>query len=100
MSSTSKTLQDATLEHHADAREFRLSAPFEGAVVRYSRPRDGVLDLYSTFVPDALRGQGVAQRLVEDVLQHVKAEGLRVVPSCWYVDVYLNRNPQWQELRA
>lgn len=100
MSSTSESLQNATLEHHTEAREFRLSSPFDGAVVRYSRPRDGVLDLYSTFVPDALRGRGVAQVIVEGVLQHAKDQQLQVIPSCWYVDKYIDRHPKWQELRA
>ena len=39
MSSKSESLQNAALEHHTEAHEFRLSPPFDGAVVRYSRPR-------------------------------------------------------------
>lgn len=89
-----------TLEHLQDHNTFRLAPPFEGAVVRYSKPRDGVLDLYSTFVPNDLRGKGLAEDLVQQVLQHVREHQLKVIPSCWYVARYIDRNGEYADLLA
>lgn len=95
------TQLDATsLEHFPDQHEFRLAAPLDGAVVRYSTPQPGVLDLFSTFVPPELRGQGAAHRLVVGVLQHVRENDLKVIPSCWYVARFIEGNSEYQDLVA
>ena len=51
-----------------------------------------------TFVPPALRGHGLAAQLVEAGLQWAEIEGLRVVPACSYVAIYIQRHPHWQSL--
>jgi len=53
-----------------------------------------------TGVPPAYRGQGLAARLVEAGLSWARAQGLRVVPACSYVHVYIQRHPEWQNLVA
>lgn len=95
---TSPTSQ--TIEHSSERREFRLPAPLDGAVVRYNSPRPGVLDLFSTFVPPDLRGQGAARRLVTGVLDHVRANDLKIIPSCWYVAKLVDAQAEYQDLLA
>jgi predicted GNAT family acetyltransferase len=51
-------------------------------------------------VPSAYQGRGLAALLVEAGLQWAKAEGLRVVPACTYVQSYIQRHPEWQHLVA
>lgn len=91
---------DIQLEHLAAAHEFRLSAPYDGAVVRYNDTKPGIRDLFSTFVPTDLRGEGVAGRLVKGVLDHARAHDLKVVPSCWYVARYIDNHPEYSDLVA
>lgn len=61
---------------------------------------DRTLHLIRTFVPPHLRGRGIGARLVKAALDHARAEGLRVTTSCWFVDAFLDRNPEYAELRA
>ena len=59
-----------------------------------------MLELYSTFVPGAERGKGVAAALVEAALVHARGAGCRVIPSCWYVALWIRRHPQYADLVA
>lgn len=53
-----------------------------------------------TYVPTTLRGRGIAQKLVRTALEHAKEKNLKVVPACSYVDVFIQRNRDYQPLLA
>ncbi len=57
-----------------------------------------MLEVYSTFVPPGDRGKGVAARLVEAALGHARSEGLRIIPSCWYVARWIEQHPEHADL--
>lgn len=48
--------------------------------------------------PPALRGTGAAGRLMQGVLEHARAQQLKVVPLCAYAAAYLRRHKQWADL--
>ena len=66
----------------------------------YRRVDDTTLDYTSTFVPPELRGRGVGERLVLHALDWARAEGRRVVPTCWFVGKMLDQHPEYADLRA
>jgi predicted GNAT family acetyltransferase len=45
-------------------------------------------------VPEALRGQGVAAKLMAGVVADAKAKNLAIVPVCPYAVSYLKKHPQ------
>lgn len=49
-----------------------------------------------TGVPPEYRGQGLAAKLVEAGLRWAREQGLKVVPACSYVSVFIQRHPEWQ----
>ena len=51
-----------------------------------------------TFVPPEMRGQGVAQQLVEAIVADARAQGFRIVPQCSYAEVLFRRRPEWADL--
>jgi len=53
-----------------------------------------------TFVPPAMRGQGVAQKLVEALVADAREQGFRIVPQCSYVEALFRRHPEWADLLA
>ena len=53
-----------------------------------------------TFVPPALRGRGIAEKLVRLALEHARTERLRVVPACSYVKVFIERHAEFKPLLA
>jgi predicted GNAT family acetyltransferase len=53
-----------------------------------------------TFVPPEMRGQGVAQLLVEALIADARGLGFRIVPQCSYVAAQFRRHPEWADLLA
>lgn len=56
------------------------------------------LDLVHTEVPEQLTDQGIGSSLVEAALNHARANGLKVIPSCPFVAAYLERHPEWEDI--
>jgi hypothetical protein len=69
------------------------------SVLDYQRQAGRVVFTH-TGVPPAYQGQGLAAQLVRAGLQWARAEGLQVIPACSYVQLYLQRHPEWQNLVA
>jgi hypothetical protein len=53
-----------------------------------------------TYVPPELRGQGIAQQLVEALVADAREQGFKIVPQCSYVEAQFRRHPEWSDLLA
>jgi uncharacterized protein len=58
------------------------------------------LFLIHTEVPPALEGKGVGTAIVQKALQYAKDNHYLVVPICPFVQVYLKRHSQWNDIVA
>lgn len=87
------------IRHNADASRFELACGERWAVAEYRREND-LLVITHTFVPVECRGRGLAEKVVRAAMEFARAEGLRVVPQCSYVEVFLRRHPEFADLRA
>jgi predicted GNAT family acetyltransferase len=67
------------------------------AVASYERDGD-VVTFTHTFVPEALRGRGIASKLIGASLAAVREQGLKVVPQCPTVVGYMKSHPETQDL--
>jgi uncharacterized protein len=45
------------------------------------------------FVPEELRGGGVAAKVMEGVVADAKVRGFKIIPICSYAASYLKRHP-------
>ena len=50
-----------------------------------------------TEVDDALRGTGAGRALVERLVADARAEGVKIVPLCPFVNAQRRRNPDWAD---
>lgn len=55
--------------------------------------RDNRLAITHVEVPDALRGQGIAAKLMAHIVEDAKARKLEIVPICSYAAAYMQRHP-------
>ncbi|WP_290870855.1 GNAT family N-acetyltransferase [Aquabacterium sp.] len=79
----------------------RFEAHVEGLRCEVDYLLDGrTVRMTHTGVPAALEGRGIAAQLVKAALTWARSEQLKVVPLCSYVQVYLRRHPEWQDLAA
>lgn len=86
--------------HNESAQRYEIVIDGFQAVVEYRLEDRGRQVFTHTFVPPELRGKGLAEKLVRRALEDARAAGRRVVPACSYVEVFLQRHPDYQALRA
>jgi uncharacterized protein len=58
------------------------------------------IELVHTYVPEGATTHGVGSALARYALEHARANGLKVVPTCPFVRAFLERHPEYQDLRA
>lgn len=51
-----------------------------------------------TGVPDAFRGTGAGLALVERMVADARAEGVKIVPLCPFVNAMRRRYPEWADV--
>ncbi len=59
---------------------------------------EGVIEFYTTYTPPQLRGRGLAEKVVRAALEYAKENNFKVIPSCSYVGVFIERNPEYKFL--
>lgn len=64
------------------------------------RMSPGVVTITYTEVPAALRGRGIGAELSAAVLQHVRNQGLKVIPRCGYFAGYIREHREFHDLLA
>jgi predicted GNAT family acetyltransferase len=84
---------------HIEHEPGRFVARIEGdqAELVYER-RDGVLDVHHTYTPPALRGSAIAARLTAAAFAYAREQGLKILPTCSYTRVYVERHPELRPL--
>ncbi|MEO8298982.1 MAG: GNAT family N-acetyltransferase [Burkholderiales bacterium] len=92
------------ITHHAATAaspQGRFEAVVDGhpCVADYLR-RGQQAVFHHTEVAPALQGRGIAAQLIATALAWARSEGLKVVPSCSYVRVYIDRHKSEQDLLA
>eukprot|EP00873_Tetraselmis_striata_P041344 jgi/Tetstr1/461608/TSEL_006708.t1 len=82
--------------HDAAGRRFGVSVNGVEAYVTYELDTAAkTLDLQHTFTPPELRGQGLAGQVVKLAFDYARENGLKVIPTCSYIPVFVKRNPEW-----
>jgi predicted GNAT family acetyltransferase len=89
--------QSLSIEQNEPAQRFECYVDGLLCSADYRRSGD-VMVIHHTGVPRALEGRGIASKLVRSAFDHARANQLRVVPQCSYVQTWLRRNPDAQSL--
>lgn len=76
------------IEHQAAHQRFVLQQAGYECVLEYQVDGE-TIDFTRTYVPFALRGQGLAELLVKEGLQWARQQGFTLQASCWYVNKFL-----------
>ncbi|WP_246336015.1 GNAT family N-acetyltransferase [Azomonas macrocytogenes] len=80
-----------SISHNRITHQFETVIDGHRAYLAYMDLGKQTLDFYRTFVPDELRGRGIAAALTRAALEFAEQEGYIVIPSCSYVERYLER---------
>ncbi|MEM6325612.1 MAG: GNAT family N-acetyltransferase [Bacteroidota bacterium] len=86
-----------TIRHEPDQNRFAVETDHGTAHLDYILT-DGLITLVHTEVPVGAEGGGVGSALAKAGLDHARAEGLKVLPTCPFVLAYLRRHPEDRDL--
>lgn len=88
-----------TINHEAQRQRFTTEVDGHTGYITYERHGD-VLALTHTIVPKAIGGRGIAGQLVKTALDYAREQGVKVDPVCSYVDTWMQRHADYNDLRA
>lgn len=70
------------------------------AEMTYSKAGATRLIIDHTGVPDALRGRGAGQALVQRAVEDARAAGMKIIPLCPFAKAQIEKHPEWQDVLA
>ncbi len=65
--------------------------------LEYETHEPATVVFYHTYVPEELRGQGLAKELIKEGLDWAISENMDIIPACSAVRVFIERNPEYKE---
>ncbi|HET7332764.1 GNAT family N-acetyltransferase [Dyella sp.] len=90
-----------TLDIRHLAAAHRFEAIVDGFLCELDYHLQGqVMTITHTGVPAEVGGRGIASELVRTALETARREGWKVVPACSYARVWMERHPEFADLRA
>jgi len=84
--------------HDEHGQRFYFEHDGQTAELTYRVLKNGTLDYNHTFVPEALRGGGLAGDLVLAACEYARSTGKKILPSCSFVDMWLKRHKEFSGL--
>lgn len=89
------------LDIHHDRAAQRFDAQVEAVHCMLDYTLAGaVMTITHTLVPPPAGGRGVASELVHTALEFARGEGMKVRPACSYAAAWMERHPDYADLRA
>ncbi len=95
--SQSAANNDIQISHDEQAKRFETTIDGQTGYVSYQDKGDALVYDH-TIVPQALGGRGVGSALVKHALDYAREHDKKVVPQCSFVDAYINKHPEYQDL--
>ena len=91
-------IMELEVQHNKERKRFFTFIEGREAYLSYVNDNDNILIFDHTYVPFNLRGRGIAAKIVGYALRYAKENNFKVIPSCSYVRVFIERNKQFSDL--
>jgi uncharacterized protein len=88
------------IKHDENTNKFYAIINGKEAHLLYKRANEKILNFYHTYVPEELRGRGIAGKLVIKGFEFAEKNDYKIIPGCSYVGAFLNRHKKFEKLRA
>ncbi|NSL86485.1 GNAT family N-acetyltransferase [Chitinophaga solisilvae] len=88
---------ELTIEQNQAQHRFETTVDGHTAFIVYARFPGGIAYIH-TEVPPELEGKGIASQMAKYVLDYARTNNLKVRPLCPYVNAYMKRHPEYNDL--
>jgi len=65
--------------------------------LEYIIPEEGFINFFHTYVPEPLRGKGLAMEIIKEGLDFAINNKYKIIPSCSAVRSFIQRHPEYQQ---
>lgn len=96
---SSPAVSERGVRNNTTLNRYELDVGEAVAFANY-RLTPGAVIITHTETPPALRGRGVASRLVKGALEQIRTDGLKVIAGCSFVVDYLRDHPEFSDIAA
>ncbi len=86
------------IKHDKGNQRFYTIINGKEAKLDYSFTNDKTINFRFTYVPPELRGRGIAAKIVEEGLKYAIESNYKIITSCSYVDLFIQRNEKYRDL--
>ncbi len=87
-----------TREHGATKGRYAIRQNGEEAELTYSITTPTLIIADHTGVPDSFRGTGAGLAMVTRLVMDARAEGVKIVPLCPFVNATRKKHPEWADV--
>jgi len=84
--------------HDIERKQFYLEFEGKRAFMDYKEIDEKLLEYHRTFVPRALRKQGLASLVVYAALEYARNNGIRIIPACSFVKHFIETHKGFQDV--
>ncbi|MGB5893709.1 MAG: GNAT family N-acetyltransferase [Ignavibacteriaceae bacterium] len=88
---------DIEVKHDKENERFVTEVEGHKAYLSYT-VFDDKIDFSYAFTSPELRGKGIAKIVVEYAFKYAKENNLKVIPTCSYVQAFVERNDNYKNL--
>ena len=82
------------IQRNETAQRFETTVEGQLAVLEYRMTGHSIMFTH-TGVPPAIEGRGIGSALTKAGLEYARAQGLKVVPQCPFVQAYLAKHSEY-----
>lgn len=68
------------------------------AEMTYTRSGESLIIIDHTSVPDALRGRGVGQVMVQQAVEDARRESKKILPLCPFAKAQIAKHTEWHDI--
>ncbi|MEN3349198.1 MAG: uncharacterized protein V7632_2833 [Bradyrhizobium sp.] len=86
-----------TFRDNAQNSRFELEVDGAIAFVAYRKTPD-TITLVHTVVPPELGGRGIGSKLARATLDAVRAQGIKLVVTCEFIQGFMKKHPEYNDL--
>lgn len=86
------------VKNNTDAKRFEVDlGDGKLAMIEYMLAGKNIIFTH-TEVPEEFEGQGIANQMAHEALEHAKENGYKVQPLCPFVAAYIRKHPEYQSI--
>lgn len=88
-------MSEPTVTNVAEEHRYEISVDGVRAGLADYRDSGDQRDFHHTEIDKAFGGQGLATKLIAAALADTQAAGKRIVPTCSFVEAYVEKHPEY-----